>query len=225
MFNLFKRDPARERLKIPTELFSVTATCAANAANILNGAGLRGKFSREALFAEVCGYHVETVISTMSRVEDWLGFSDIRFDKGAQFLLQNAADVLARLGDPKISNGLQRQGFTSEDMALLKKLLFAGGTFDLAASYFVRMVLDVTGEDVLDFGRKYNPKLLTVSSEERSKSIYAYIVRCVRLSHLEDISDHGFRTSHVARFNDTLVQGVLEMEQNVEKLIAKRSSV
>jgi hypothetical protein len=46
MFNLFKRDPAQEKLRIPHELRSVTAAGAANAGNILNGAGLNGKFSR-----------------------------------------------------------------------------------------------------------------------------------------------------------------------------------
>jgi hypothetical protein len=45
MFNLFKRDPDQEKLKIPAELFSVTAAGASNACNILNGAGLKGKFS------------------------------------------------------------------------------------------------------------------------------------------------------------------------------------
>jgi hypothetical protein len=221
MFSLFRRDPAMEKLRIPGELLSVTAAGAANAGNILNCAGLRGKFSREDLFAEVCGFHVKTVIATMGRLEDHIDFSEERFDKGAQFLLQNAAGVLARLEDPKVFSGLRAQGFTAEDLGLVKKLLFAESTFHLAASYFARMGLEVTDEDVLDFGRNYNPKLLAVSDEDRSNSIYAYVVRCVRLSHLEDIPNEEFRTSYLVRFNNTLIQAAAEMERNVENLLPK----
>jgi hypothetical protein len=218
MFNLFKRDPAQEKLKIPVELFSVTMAGASNACNILNGAGLKGKFSREDIFAEVCGAHVKTVISTMSRMEGLVGSIEERFDKGARFLLENLPGVLNRLKEPKISNGLKSRGFTLTDMALMEQLLIADKTFSLAASYYMEMGLDVSDEDMLDFGRKYNPKWLAVSSYERSNSMFAYIIRCVRLSHLEDIPHKEFRTSFLTRFNDTLVQAILEQEGNVEKL-------
>jgi hypothetical protein len=221
MFNLFKRAPAQQKLKIPLELFSVTAAGASNACNILNGAGLKGKFSREDIFAEVCGAHVKIVISTMSRMEGLLGSIEERFDKGERFLLENLPGVLNRLKDPKLSNGLQSQGFTLTDLALMEHLLIADKTFSLAASYYFGMGLDVSDEDVLDFGRKYNPKLLALSSEDRSNSMFAYIVRCVRLSHLEDIPDKEFRTSFLIRFNDTLTQAIVEMERNVEKLMPR----
>jgi hypothetical protein len=223
MFNLFKRDPAQEKLKIPHELVSVTAAGASNACNILNGAGLKGKFSRDDIFAEVCGAHVKTVISTISRMEDLVGSASERFDKGAQFLLETLPGVLSRLKDPKVSNGLKSQGWTPTDLALMEQLLITDKTFHLAASYYMGMGLDVSDEDVLDFGRKYNPKLLTLSSEDRSNSIFAYIVRCVRLSHLEDIPHKEFRTSYLIRFNDTLMQAVVELERNVEKLMPKNS--
>lgn len=131
MFDFFKRDPAREKLKIPGELFSVTAACAANACNTLNGAGLKGKFSREDIFAEVCGAHVKTVIATMSRIEDYMGFAEERFDKGARFLLDSAPRIVGRLEDPGVLSGLRSKGFTSEDLALMAKLLFAERTFHL----------------------------------------------------------------------------------------------
>jgi len=222
MFNLFKRDPVREKLKIPAELFSVTLAGASNACNILNGASLNGKFfNREDIFAEVCGAHVKIVIATMSRMEGFVGFIEERFDKGAQFLLENLPGVLNRMKEPKVLNGLKSQGFTLTDLALMEQLLIADKTFNLAASYYMGMELDVSDEDVLDYVRKYNPKLLTLSSEERSNSLSAYIVRCVRLSHLEDIPHKEFMIPFLIRFNDTLVQAALEMEQNVEKLMPK----
>ena len=221
MFNLFKRDPVREKLKIPTWLYWVTLTGASNACNILNGAGLQGKFSREDMFSEVCGVHVKTVIATMSRMEGFIGFIEERFDKGEQFLLENVPGVLNRMKDPKALNRLKSQGFTLTDLALMEQLLIAEKTFNLAASYYMGMELDVSEEDVLDYGKKYNPKLLALSSEERSNSLFAYIVRCVRLSHLEDIPHKEFRISFLTRFNDTLMQATLEMEQKVEKLMPK----
>ena len=222
MFNLFKRDPVREKLKIPSELFSVTLAGASNACNILNGASLSGNvFSRENIFAEVCGAHVKTVIATMIRVEGFVGSVEERFDKGAQFLLENTPAVFNRMKDPKISSGLQSQGFKLTDLVLMEKLLIADKTFNLAASYYMGIGLDVTDDDVLDYGRKYNPKLLDLADEQRSNSIFAYIIRCVRLSSLESITDKTFRSSFVTRFNDTLMQAILEMEQNVEKLMPK----
>ena len=221
MFNIFKRDPVREKLKIPTFLYWVTLTGASNACNILNGAGIKGKFSREDIFAEVCAMHMKTVIATMNRMEGFVGFLDERFDKGEQFLLDNIPGVLNRMKDPKAINRLKSEGFTLTDLTLMQQFLIAEKTFNLAASYYMGMELDVSEEDVLDYGRKYNPKLLEFSSEQRSNSMFAYIVRCVRLSHLEDIPDKEFRTSFLIRFNDTLVQSALEMEQNVEKLMPK----
>ena len=218
MFNLFKRDPVREKLKIPTWLYWVTLTGASNACNILNGAGLQGKFNREEIFAEVCGTHVKTVISTMCRIEGF-GFGGDRFDDHAQFLLENVPGVLNRMKAPKALNRLKSQGFTLTDLALMEQLLIAEKTFNLAASYYMGMELDVSEGDVLDYGRKYNPKLLALSSEERSNSLFAYIVRCVRLSHLEDIPHKELRISFLTRFNDGLMQAALELERNVEKLM------
>ena len=222
MFNLFKRDPVREKLKIPGELFSVTLAGASNACNILNGASLNGKlFSRKDIFAEICGAHVKFVIATMSRMEGFVGFIEERFDNGAQFLLENLPAVFNRMKDPRILSGLESRGFKLTDVALIEKLLVADKTFSLAASYYMGIGLDVSDEDVLDYGRKYNPKLLALSSEDRSNSMFAYIVRCVRLSHLEDIPHKEFRTPYIIRFNDTLMQAVVELEQNVEKLMPK----
>lgn len=221
MFNFFKRDPAREKQKIPVELFAETAAGASNACNILGGAGLKGKFDREKLFSEICGSHVKIVISTMSRVDD-CDDAEEKFDNGARFLLETLPGVFDRLKDPKIASGLVSQGFAHTDLALLEKLLIADETFTLAASYYMRVGLDVSDEDVLDFGKKYNPKLLTLSSNARSHSIWAYIIRCVRLSHLEEIPDNGFRTSVLTRFNDTLAQFAVELEKKVEKLIPRR---
>jgi hypothetical protein len=154
-------------------------------------------------------------------MEGFVGFIDERFDKGAQFLLENLPAVLNRLKDPKILSGLKSRGFTLTDLALMEQLLIADKTFNLAASYYMGMGLDVSDEDVLDYGRKYNPKLLALSSEDRSNSLLVYIVRCVRLSHLEDMPHKEFRTSFVIRFNDTLMQAALELERNVEKLMPK----
>jgi hypothetical protein len=221
MFNLFKRNPAKEKLKIPVELFSVTAAGASNACNILNGAGLKEKFSREDIFAEVCGFHVKTVIATMNRMEGFNGDIDERFDRSARFLLETLPGVLNRMKDPKISNGLISQGYARTDLSLMEQLLMADKTFTLAASYYIGSGLDVCDKDVLDYGRKYNPKLLALSSEDRSNSLFAYIVRCVRLSHLEDIQDKEFRTRFMTRINDTLFQATVEMEKNVEKLMPK----
>jgi hypothetical protein len=139
MFNLFKRDPVREKLKIPVELFTVTLAGASNACNILNGASVTyGKFfSREDIFAEVCGAHVKIVIATMSRMEGFVGTIEERFDRGAQFLLENLPTVLNRLKDPKMLNGLKSQGFKDTDLALMEQLLIADKTFNLAASYYM----------------------------------------------------------------------------------------
>ena len=137
MFNLFKRDPAQEKQRIPIELFSVTLAGASNACNILNGAGLKGKFSREDIFAEVCGAHVKTVISTMSRAEGLVGTIEERFDKGVRFLLETLPGALLRLKDPKMLNGLKTRGFTLTDIASLEQLLVADKTFDLACSYYM----------------------------------------------------------------------------------------
>jgi len=220
MFNLFRRDPAREKLKIPVHLFGVTLAAAANASNILNGAGLKGKFSRQAIFAEVCGCHVNIAISTMARVDDYLG-PVWSYDKGERFLSENLPGVLNRLKDPKVLNRFKADHFTSSDLALIEELLIAEKTFSLAASYYSRSGLNVSDEDVLNFGRKYNPKLLTMSREDRSNSAWAYIIRCVRISHLEDIQSKEFMTSYLIRFNDTLFEAVLDLEANVERLMPK----
>src|ERR1017187_1518780 len=174
MFNLFKRDPVREKLKIPGELISVTLAGASNACNILNGASLNGKlFSRKDIFAEICGAHVKFVIATMSRMEGFVGFIEERFDNGAQFLLENLPAVFNRMKDLRILSGLESRGFKLTDVALIEKLLVADKTFSLAASYYMGIGLDVSDEDVLDYGRKYNPKLLALSSEDRSNSMFA----------------------------------------------------
>ena len=43
----------------------------------------------------------------------------------------------------------------------------------------------------------------------------------MRLSHLEDMPHKEFMIPFLIRFNDTLMQAALEMEQNVEKLMPK----
>jgi len=165
--------------------------------------------------------HMKTVIATMSRMEGFIGFIDERFDKGAQFLFENVPGVLKRMKDAKAISRLKSEGFTLTDLALMEQLLIAEKTFDLASYYYTGIELNVSDEDILDYGRKYNPKLLALSNEQRSNSVFAYIVRCVRLSHLEEIPNKEFRTPFLTRFNDTLMQHTLEMEQNVEKLMPK----
>ena len=225
MFNLFKRDPAQEKLKIPIELFSVTLAGASNACNILNLAIFNANFfSREEILAEVCGAHVKVVIATMSRMEGFAGSIEERFDKSARFLRENLPSVLNRIKDPKMLSGFQSRGFKLADLALMERLLIADKTFDLAASYYMGIGLDVSDEDVLDYARKYNPKLLpmlTLSSDQLSNTIFAYIIRCVRLAHIDAIPDKMRRTSILSQFNDTLMQAFLEMEQKVEKLMPK----
>ena len=225
MFNIFKRDPVREKLKIPAELFSVTVAGAANACNTLNLThfNYHEKFSREDIFAEVCGFHVKIVIGTMSRMEGYCGSlqekSD-RFDRDSQFLLENVPSVFNRMKDQKILSGLTSQGHKLADLVLMEKLLIADKTFSLAANYCLGIEhLDVSDNDVLDFSRKYNQKWL--SEENRSNTLYAYIIRCVRLSHLDDIPDKTIRDSAFMRFNNTLVGSVVEMERNIEKLLQK----
>jgi hypothetical protein len=220
MFGLFKRDPSRAKLRIPLELFSASAAGGSHACNILNGAGLKGKFRREDIFTEVCAVHVRTVISAMSRADGLSGSIDERFDKAAHFLLENLPNVLNRLKEPAFVKKLTAQGFAADDLMLLGKLLIADKIYHLAASYYMCSGLEVSNEDVLKFGRKYNPKILSLGSEDRSNAVFAYIVRCVRLSHLEDITDVGFRTSHIGRFNDTLMESLLELERTVERLLA-----
>jgi len=202
------------------ELFSLTAAGASNACGILNGAGLKGKFIRKDLFAEICAAHMKIVIDAMARVELY-GDMEEKFDNGVRFLLETLPGVFNRVRDPKMATDLASHGFNLTDLALLQELLVADETFNLAASYFMRIGLEVSDEDVLDFGRKYNPKLLALSTNARSHSIWAYIIRCVRLSHLEEISDSGFRTSVLTRFNDNLAEFAVELEKRVEKLVPK----
>jgi hypothetical protein len=223
MFNLLKRDPSQDKLKIPQELLSATLASAVNACNVLKLAGLSGKFSRKDMFAEVCGAHIKTVIATMSRREGLAGlpFMQERFNKGALFLYENLPDLLNRLNEPKISKVCASQGIAVTDLAMMQQLLMAESTYRLASSYYMGEGLNVSDGDVLNFARKYNPKLLTLSSEDRSNTLFAYIVRCVKLSHLEDISNKEFRTLHVIRLNDTLVQAAVELEAKVDKLLPK----
>jgi hypothetical protein len=154
MFNISKRDPAQEKLKIPNELFGATVAAAGNACNIPNGAGLKGKFSREAIFAEVCGYYVKTVIVATSRAEMQVDMEE-GFNPGARFLPENAPRVLSRLRDPKVSQGLRSQGFFAEDLGYMERpvglgkplgrLVLEGGTH----SYI---------SDCSDLGRKYSSR-------------------------------------------------------------------
>jgi hypothetical protein len=80
---------------------------------------------------------------------------------------------------------------------------------------------EISDDDVLEFGRKYNPKLLSLSSDDRANSVFAYIIKAVRIAHVEDLSSAQARTSAVAVLNDTLVKAVLQLESKVEKLAPK----
>ncbi|MGA2821883.1 MAG: hypothetical protein ABSF61_14695 [Anaerolineales bacterium] len=215
MFIIFKRDPAQEKLKIPNELFGVTPTAAGNACNILNGAGLKGKFSREAIFAEVCGYHVKTVILEISRVETPYLDVEEGFNQGARFLLENGPRVLSRLRDPKVSQGLRSHGCFAEDLGYIERFLFADKTFSLAASYCSGLGLGVDNRDVRALGR-YFAKLLGHTFEQLG-SQFAYSARCWRLSHLEYIPHEEFRSRYVVQFSETLIRAIIELEANVDK--------
>jgi hypothetical protein len=221
MFSFFKRNPAKDMQRIPVELFSAALAGGSNACNILNGAGLQRKFSREAIFAEVCAFHVITVICTMNRVEAAYGSRHEKFDKRAEFLQETVPGVLNRLKEPKMLNGLKARGFALPDTEYVERHLIAEKTLLLAAAYYLETGLDVDDNDVLEFARKYNTKILSVDSYERSNPIYAHIIRCVRLSHLEDIQHNEFRASFVGRFNDALVEAAIDLERSVERLMPK----
>jgi hypothetical protein len=220
MFNLFKRNPIREAakevkvlLQIPTELITVTARSFSDACSVLVRANLKGRFDEEALFAEICAYHVTTVITTMNRVAGVLGGSssvafEEAFDRSAKFLVKTVPEIL----DDARSRGIA-------DTELMK-VLTADKTLHVAAVYYIGMH-EVSDDDVLDFGRKYNPKLLSLNRDDRANSVFAYVIRAVRIAHVENLPTVEARTAAVGLLNDTLVKAVLDLEAKVEKLTPK----
>ena len=220
MFNLFKRDPIREAAKeakvmmqIPVELIAVTGEAIGNACDVLARANLKGKFNEDALFAEICAFHVKTVIITMNRVTGVVGgmFApgvEEAFDRSARFLVKTVPAILGDARSMGIADTELMQTLTSDK------------TLQMAAEYYAGMH-EVSDEDVLDFGRKYNPKILSLNSDDRANSVFAYIIRVVRVTHIEDISSVQARTATVGMLNDTLLKAVLELESKVEKLMPK----
>ena len=93
IFDLFKRRPARDdprilsersaeaEVRIPEDLYSVTLAAAINGCNVLGVAGLGGKFQKDALIAEMCGYPVNLMIATAHRVKGFLGSRVLWFEK------------------------------------------------------------------------------------------------------------------------------------------------
>jgi len=207
------REAAKEAklmLQIPVELIAVTGEAAGGAFDTLYRAGLKGRFDETALFEEICAFHVKTVIMTMNRVVGVAGgmlAPDVEeaFDRAAKFLAKAVPEIL---DDARI-RGVADTG--------LMKALTTDKTMQAAAAYYTGMH-EISDDDVLDFGRKYNPKLLSLSSDDRANSVFAYIVKAVRIAHVEDLPSAEARTNAVALLNDTLVKAVLQLESKVEKL-------
>ena len=223
MFNFFKRnrDPIREAAneakvmgQIPFELIGVTAETFASADGVLAHAGHRKRFNEEALFTEICAYHVNAVITTMNRVAGVVGsiltpgVADA-WVRSERLLVETVQLIL----DDARSKGVA-------DTALMKRLI-ADKTLQMAAAYYAGIVLEVSEEDVLDFGRKYNPKLLSLNSDERANSVFAYIIRAIRISHVEDLPSQEARTAVVGEVNDVLFKAVLELESKVKRFAPK----
>lgn len=207
MFNLFKRDPIREAAKeakvmmqIPVELIAVTGEAFGNACDVMARANLKGKFSEDALFAEICAFHVKTVIITMNRVAGIMGgmFApgvEEAFDRSARFIVKTVPAILVDARSKGVADTELMQTLTSDK------------TLQMAAEYYAGMH-EVSDEDVLDFGRKYNPKILSLNSDDRANSVFAYIIRVIRVTHIEDLPSVQARTATVGMLNDTLVQNV-----------------
>jgi hypothetical protein len=221
MFNFFKRNPVREMqkevnemVKIPVELIAVTAEAFANAYNVLVRANLKGRFDEQALFAEICAFHVKTVIVTMNRMAGIVGgmFApgvEEAYERSEKFLIKTIPEILANARSKGVA-----------DTALMQTLT-ADKTIEQAAAYYLGMQLEVSDEDVLDFGRKYNPKLLSMGDDDRANSLLAYIIRAVRIAHIEDLQSNEDRTAAVVALNNTLLKAVLELESKVEKSAPK----
>jgi hypothetical protein len=221
MFNFFRRDPIREAakelnmvLQIPVELIAVTAETFAAADAALARAGLRKRFSEEALFAEICAYHVKTVILTINRVA---GVAAGAFAPGVEEAYDRSARSLVKT-IPQLLDDMRSRGLADTE---LMKVLIADKTIEMAAEYYVGIQLEVSEEDVLEFARKYNPKLLSLNSDDRANPIFAYIIRAIRISHIEDLPSQEARTAAVVELNDVLFKAVLELESKVEKLAPK----
>ena len=60
-------------------------------------------------------------------------------------------------------------------------------TLNRAKEYYLGMEYEVTDADVLNFGRKYNPKILSLSMDDRANSVFTYVIQVVRISHVEDV--------------------------------------
>lgn len=220
MFSFFKRDPVRQAekevkvmLQIPVELIGATGETFANACAGLVRVNLNGKFDENALFTEICAYHVKTVIMAMNRVAGIVGgmFApgvEEAFDRNARFLVTTISEILSDARSRRIAD------------TQLMNTLTADGTLQMAAEYYTGMH-GVSDEDVLDFARKYNPKLLSLSSDDRANSVFAYVIRAVRITHVEDLTSADARTTAVGMLNDTLMAAVLELESKVENLAPK----
>jgi hypothetical protein len=221
MLNFFKRDPIREMkkeandlLKIMVELIAVTADGFASVNDVLIRANLKGRFDEQALFDEICAFHVKTVIVTMNRVAGIVGgrFApgvEEAYDRNANFLVKAVTEILA---------DARSRGTADTE---LMRTLTTNKTIDHATEYYLGIQLDVSDEDVLDFGKKYNPKLLSLDSNERANSLFAYIIRVVRVAHVENLPSNEARTAVVAALNNSLMKTVLELESKVEKLAPK----
>jgi hypothetical protein len=214
MFNIFKRDPIREMkkeveemAKIPAELIAVTGETFASACDVLVRVGLKGRFDEDELFAEICAFHLKTVVVTMNRTAGLSG--EEAYERGANFVVKAVPEVLANARSKGVPDTAMFQPLISEK------------TMDRAKEYYLGLEYEVTDADVLDFGRKYNPKLVSLSRDERTNSAFAYIIQAVRISRVEDLSSDGARTAAVAALNNTLLKAVMELETKVAKLAPK----
>jgi hypothetical protein len=224
MFNLFKKKPDPDRqfanelkselnlmLRIPVELLATTANACGDAFNALARANVKTGFDAEVFMTEVSAYHIRTALVTMNRTAGFDGdAADRQYRTGETFLVKSIREILA----DQESKGI--------DTAMLY-LMTADKTLTLASAYYARdqRVLQVSHEDVLNFGRNYNPKILSIEGEGLAHSAFIYIIRAIRITHVENLLSREAKIGAVAALNDVLARHVLDLETKVEKLALK----
>jgi hypothetical protein len=227
MFNFFKRDPAKEKLKLSRELYRAIATCSFNACNCLDLAGMTGKYERESLLTEICAVHINAAIVMLEEpnavMDGWGGGTA---QKAAEFIGQTLPDALKTLDHERLAKFLTSAAFGSPDLTMLRSLVVSEDTWQLVYSHHFKSGLHLTDEQVVDFAREYNPKLLALTPSVRchNPGIIAAI-RCYRLSHLEEISDTPTRKHFVVKLNDILIASGVQFEQTIGKLTGVRVTI
>ena len=225
MFSFFKKKPDPDRefanklkselnlmLRIPVELLAVTADACFNAYDALARAKIKTGFDAEVFLTEVSAYHIRTALATMNRTAGFDGdVTDRQYKSGETFLVKTIREILADQESKRI------------DTTMLN-LMTADKTLSLASAYYARdqRVLQVSHEDVLDFGRNYNPKILSSDGDDLvAHSVFIYIIRAIRITHVESLLSREARIGAVAALNDVLMRHVLDLETKVEKLALK----